>query len=201
MLKKALVFTRFERFWHWTQALLIVGLMVTGFEIHGTYSLFKFGNAVRFHGIMAWTLIGLWAFAIFWHVITGEWRQYIPTTEKLAAVARYYTVGIFKPGEHHPFKKTRTAKHNPMQRLAYLFFKLMISPALWVSGLLYMYYNDWAAFGLSGLPLALVAFVHTAAAFCMLIFFIAHVYMATTGKPWTAYLAGMVTGYEEVEEG
>ena len=81
MLKKALVFTRFERFWHWTQALLIVGLMVTGFEIHGTYSLFKFGNAVRFHGIMAWTLIGLWAFAIFWHVITGEWRQYIPTTE------------------------------------------------------------------------------------------------------------------------
>jgi Ni,Fe-hydrogenase I cytochrome b subunit len=29
------IFKRFERFWHWTQALLILTLLVTGFEVHG----------------------------------------------------------------------------------------------------------------------------------------------------------------------
>jgi thiosulfate reductase cytochrome b subunit len=87
-----------------------------------------------------------------------------------------------------------------MQRLAYLFFKLIISPALWVSGLLYLSYNDWPKWGLGGLPLGLVAFVHTAAAFLMLVFFIAHVYMAFTGKPWWDYVASMITGKAEVAE-
>ena len=32
------VFKRFERFWHWTQAALIVFMMFTGFEIHGAYA-------------------------------------------------------------------------------------------------------------------------------------------------------------------
>ena len=27
------IFTRFERLWHWCQALLIIGMLVTGFEI------------------------------------------------------------------------------------------------------------------------------------------------------------------------
>ncbi len=194
-MKREIVFTRFERFWHWTQALLIVLLMISGFTVHGTLSFVPWATAADMHVIFAWALIGLWAFAIFWHLTTGEWRQYIPTTDKLMAVAMYYSIGIFKSDVHHPYKKTRSAKHNPMQRLAYLFFKLMISPALWISGLLYLYYND-----ISGLPLGLVAFVHTAAAFAMLVFFIAHVYMAFTSKPWDAYLKGMVTGYEEVAD-
>jgi thiosulfate reductase cytochrome b subunit len=197
---QAVVFTRFERFWHWTQALLVLGLMGTGFTVHGTLGLMKWGRAADLHLTLAWALMGLWVFAIFWHVTTGQWRHYVPTADKLVEVLRYYTVGIFQPGAHHPYKKTVAAKHNPLQRLAYLFFKLMISPALWVSGLLYMYYNDWARLGLGGLPLGLVAFVHTAAAFLMLVFFIAHVYMATTGKPWTDYIASMITGKAEVAE-
>jgi thiosulfate reductase cytochrome b subunit len=196
----AVLFSRFERFWHWTQAVLIMGLMLTGFTVHGSLGLMKWGRAADLHITLAWALITLWAFAIFWHLTTGQWRHYIPTTDKLLDVARYYSVGIFQPGIKHPFKKTMAAKHNPLQRLAYLFFKLIISPALWVSGLLYMYYNDWPAIGLGGLPLGLVAFVHTAAAFLMLIFFIAHVYMAFTGKPWWSYVRSMVTGIGEVAE-
>ena len=59
------LFTGFERFWHWTQAILIFGLLLTGFEIHGTYHIFGFEKAINIHQILAWTLIGLWAFAIF----------------------------------------------------------------------------------------------------------------------------------------
>lgn len=191
------VFKRFERFWHWSQAALIMTMAATGFEVHGTYSLFGYETAQEVHTTAAWLLIGLWVFAIFWHFTTGEWKQYIPTGEKLMAMIRYYLTGIFTDAPH-PFRQTTLSKHNPLQRLAYLFVKLIINPAIWVSGLLYLYYSDWAALGLGGLDLAMVAFVHTAAAFLMAAFFVVHVYFATAGHTPTAHIKAMITGYEEV---
>ena len=191
------IFKRFERFWHWSQALLIITMGVTGFEIHGTYSLIGYESAQEVHTTAAWLLIGLWVFAIFWHVTTGEWRQYIPTVDKLMSMLRYYLTGIFSDAPH-PFRPTTLTKHNPLQRLAYLFVKLIINPAIWISGLLYLYYSAWPALGLDGLSLAGVAFVHTAAAFLMLLFFVVHVYFATTGHTPTSHIKAMITGYEEV---
>ena len=197
---KVMVYKRFERFWHWSQALLIILLLITGFEIHGSFVLLGFETAVNSHVVFAVALIALWVFAIFWHVTTGEWRQYIPTTEKLAAMARYYAFGIFKQ-EPSPYKKSLSAKHNPLQRLAYLAFKLAISPAIWLSGILYLSYPYWSTLGLESLSLGVVAFVHTAAAFAMLVFLIAHVYLAFTGKPFYAYVKAMITGYENTKGG
>ncbi len=201
------LFKRFERFWHWAQALLIVFLLVTGFDIHGTYSIMPWHDAVRLHRFGAWTLIVLWVFAIFWHFTTGEWRQYIPTTDRLIAVAKYYAFGIFTPGAHHPFGVTQLHKHNPLQRLAYLAFKLFISPLIWISGLLYMYFKDpftapvvHPIIHAFGLTLGFVAIVHTFAAFCMLLFFIGHSYMAFTGHPPLAYIKAMITGWGDAEE-
>ena len=197
---REMVFTRFERFWHWAQAVLVILLLVSGFAVHGVHEWVPFGQAADMHLILAWILIGLWMLAIFWHFTTGEWRQYIPTGKNLLPVLRYYSTGIFDPSVKHPYKKTRKAKHNPLQRLAYLVLKLVISPLIWASGLLYMFYNDWPSIGLGGLSLATVATVHTAAAFGMLIFLIAHVYMGFTGKPFTAYVKAMISGYEEIYE-
>ena len=193
------VFKRFERFWHWAQAALIVFMALTGFEVHGTYTLLGFERAADLHVTAAWTLLGLWAFAIFWHFTTGEWRQYIPTTDKLLAVARYYSVGIFT-NSPHPYKPTPFSKHNPMQRIAYLLFKLIMAPAIWISGLLYLYYNAWAQWGLGGLDLEVVALIHTAAAFLLVIFFIGHVYLTTTGPTIFSQIKAMITGWDEVEE-
>ena len=191
------IFKRFERFWHWSQAALIITMGATGFEIHGTYSLFGYENAQEVHTTAAWLLIGLWVFAIFWHFTTGEWRQYIPTADKLLAMIRYYLTGIFTDAPH-PFRQTTLTKHNPLQRLAYLFVKLIINPAVWVSGLLYLYYSDWPALGLGGLDLALVAFVDTAAAVLLVVVFVVRVYFATTGHTPIAHIKAMITGYEEV---
>ena len=191
------IFKRFERFWHWAQALLIIVMGVTGFEIHGTYSLLGYESAQEVHTTTAWILIGLWVFAIFWHFTTGEWKQYIPTVDKLTAMVRYYLTGIFSDAPH-PFRPTTLTKHNPLQRLAYLFVKLIINPAIWISGLLYLYYSAWPVLGLDGLSLAAVAFVHTVAAFLMLAFFVVHVYFATTGHTPTSHIKAMITGYEEV---
>ena len=43
------VYKGFERFWHWMQALLILFLALTGFEIHGSLAFLGFDQAVRYH--------------------------------------------------------------------------------------------------------------------------------------------------------
>ncbi len=198
MTERVYLYKGFERFWHWAQAALIVFMLLTGFEIHGTYKLLGFERAVHLHTLAAWSLIGLWVFAIFWHLTTGEWRQYIPSVDKLVAMSRFYAVGIFK-GEPHPFKPTPARKHNPLQRLAYLFVLVVIGPLLWASGALLLFYGDWPALGLAALPLAWAAWAHTAGAFLMLAFLIAHLYLITTGHRLTTQLKSMITGWEEVE--
>ena len=197
-MERIYVFKRFERFWHWSQALLIILMMITGFAIHGSHRLMGFESAVEIHTTAAWALITLWVFAIFWHFTTGEWKQYIPTTEKLDAMVKYYLTGIFTDAPH-PFRQTVLKKHNPLQRLAYLGVKLFINPLIWITGLAYLFYNDWPALGIAGLSLQTVAIAHTAGAFFMLIFFVVHIYFATTGHTPTAHIKAMITGWEEVE--
>ena len=173
MTTRVYLFTGFERLWHWTQAALIIFMLFTGFEVHGTYSVMGFEKAVNAHTIAAWALVGLWVFAIFWHITTGQWRQYIPTTNKVLAIMRYYSSGIFRH-EPHPFKPTSHQKHNPLQRLTYLAILTLLSPLIWVTGWLYLFYADWPAWGLDGLSLEWVAIGHTAGAFLMLAFLISH---------------------------
>ncbi|MDR3395193.1 MAG: cytochrome b/b6 domain-containing protein [Parasulfuritortus sp.] len=194
------LFKRFERFWHWSQAALVITMLVTGFEIHGYLGGFDFKVAMLIHGYAAWLLVTLWTFAIFWHFTTGEWKQYIPTFQKIFLVARHYAWGIFR-GEPHPYHATPLHKHNPLQRLAYLWLKLMINPLIWASGLLLLIFSyDWIRLLPFGLTLTEVAWVHTAAAYMMLLFFIAHVYLATTGQTPLTYIKAMITGWETVEE-
>jgi thiosulfate reductase cytochrome b subunit len=197
MSEKIYIFKKFERFWHWSQAALIIFLMVTGFEIHGSYSNFGFEQAVGYHTTAAWTLVGLWIFAIFWHLTTGEWRQYVPTTRNVVAMIQYYLSGIFKDAPH-PHRQTQLSKHNPLQRLAYLGVLLFISPLLWTTGWLYLFYDQWAAWGLGSLSLYWVATFHVLGAFMMLLFLIAHIYLITAGATLTSHLKAMITGWEEV---
>ena len=56
-MKKVYLYKGFERFWHWTQTLLIFFLMLTGFEIHGTYQLPGYKNAVRWHDNAGWAFL------------------------------------------------------------------------------------------------------------------------------------------------
>lgn len=194
------LYKRYERFWHWCQAALVMFMLLTGFEIHGTYRNFGFQRAADYHVLAAWALLVLWAFTIFWQFTTGEWRQYIPTLKKVDAMVRYYLVGIFTHAPN-PFRKTAVKKHNPLQRLAYLALLAMVSPIVWGSGLLYLFFAYWKPLGLDAyLSLEGVALAHTAGAFMMLTFFIVHVYLTTTGHTWYAHIKTMIVGWEEAEE-
>jgi thiosulfate reductase cytochrome b subunit len=199
MTERIYIFKRFERFWHWSQAALIILLLVTGFEVHGSYRLLGYQDAATWHTAFAWTLVALWVFAVFWHFTTGEWKQYIPTMEKVQAMLRFYLTGIFSNAPH-PFRQTTLRKHNPLQRLAYLFVLVLINPLIWTTGWLYLFYSSWNHWGLGWLDLRYVAMFHVIGAFMMLIFLIAHVYLATAGHTPTAHIKAMITGWEEVED-
>jgi thiosulfate reductase cytochrome b subunit len=200
--KKVYVYQGFERFWHWNQALLIFLLAFTGFEIHSSYEFFGFETAVDIHNKAAWGFIILIVFAIFWHITTGEWKQYIPTTHNLKAQAEFYLFGIFRNAPH-PTRKTIISKLNPLQRLVYLGLKLLVIPVMVISGLLFMFYrypqgDSIAMINIDNLEI--IALVHTAGAFVLLSFIAVHLYLITTGHTVTSNLQAMITGWEELED-
>lgn len=201
-MKREYVYKGFERFWHWAQALLVIFLGFTGFEIHGSFEFFGFEQAVKYHNAAAIAFIILIAFAIFWHITTGEWRQYLPTTKNIRAQFEYYIFGIFRNAPH-PTKKTVLSKLNPLQKLVYAGLKVLVIPLMVTTGLLYMFYRypqryEVLTLNISGLTI--VATLHTIGAFLLVAFFIAHLYLITTGHTLTSNLKAMITGYEEIPE-
>ncbi len=195
---KIYIYQVFERFWHWMQVLLIFALAITGLEIHGTFEILGYRTAVWVHDTASWSLIVLVVFAIFWHFTTGEWRQYKPSMKFMKEQIEYYITGIFK-GAEHPTNKLVYNKFNPLQRLTYLGLKMLVIPVMGLTGLAYMYLNyPNQGFQLAGLDI--VAYLHTAGAYFLILFVIVHVYLTTTGhKPLSAIIA-MITGWEEVDE-
>lgn len=194
---EAMIYTRYERFWHWSQAILVFTLLFTGFGLHGWHNMLYFGTAVKIHTVAAVLLIALWVFTTFWNFTTGQWKQYL-IRGGVKRVIRFYLYGMLV-GEPHPYKKSLQRKQNALQSLAYLSFMVLIGPALWASGVAYLLYDLWDDYTWALQGLQFVAFIHTGAAFLMAAFVIVHVYMTTTGKTVFHYLKTMITGYDNIE--
>ena len=192
------IYTRYERFWHWSQALLIFILAMSGFNLHGTFGFAPFPLAVKVHTFAAIALIILWLFTTFWNFTTGQWRHYLPQNKGLFAVVKFYAYGIIT-GAPHPYSKTLNRKQNALQSLAYLTFMVVIGPALWLTGIAYLLHGLWSHVEHGSQIFTAVVFLHTAAAFAMVTFVVIHVYMTTTGKTVFHYIRTMITGYERIE--
>lgn len=197
MKKNTYIYRSFERFWHWSQALLIFFLALTGFEVHYSFGILGFKDAVEWHNIAGWAFFVLIVFAVFWHFVTGEWKQYIPTTKLIGAQINYYIFGIFK-GSPHPTHKTIYNKFNPLQRMIYLGLKILVIPVQVFTGFAFLYYlypgSVWHTQGLE-----FTALVHTFGAFVLMAFVIAHVYLTTTGDKPTESIQAMLTGWEVID--
>ena len=192
------VFKLFERIWHFSQMILIFTLLFSGFSIHGFFHPISFSDAVTLHTWAAIVLLVIWAFAIFWLFTTGQWRHYLPTGENFVKVAHFYAFGIFK-GEQHPYRKTYRRKHNPLQALTYLLVKIVIFPAIWISGIAYLLISFGQEGLFAGIGLGVIALVHTAAAIAIVVFIIAHIYLLTTGHSFVDHIKPMITGKDEVD--
>lgn len=191
------IYGNYERYWHWAQFGAIATLLITGFEIHSSYSLFGYERAVNIHNVAGWGYSVLLLFTFFWMIVSGMYKQFLPTKKKFVEQLHYYSIGIMR-GENHPVHKTPENKLNPIQRLTYFGLMWILLPLQVVTGLMYMYIKIVKqVLGLE--TVQWIAIFHTLLAFMVVAFLIIHLYMITTGKTLTSYLEGMVTGKEEIE--
>jgi thiosulfate reductase cytochrome b subunit len=197
-MEKILLYSKFERFWHWTQVSLITLLGITGFEIHGSFIFFGYESSVRLHSASAWAFLILIIFAFFWLMVTGQYKNFVPTSRNIKAQINYYLSGIFK-GAAHPTKKSKLSKLNPLQRIVYLALIILAFPVQLITGFLYMYYH-YPVKGIALSGLGTVAILHTLGAFLLIVFVIVHLYLITTGTTPISNLKAMITGYDEIEK-
>lgn len=199
-MKKVYMYKIFERVWHWLQALLIFFLALTGFEVHGSYTLFGYENAAMWHMYAGIALTVLFVLAIFWHFTTGTWRIYKPVKKGIMEQANFYMKGIFK-GEPHPYVKHEEKgvimKLNPLQRLSYIGLLCFMLPVIIITGVLYTLVANGI---ISSDATMWLSIIHTFMAYVILAFVIAHVYMTTMGKTVLSGTKSMITGYEDEEE-
>lgn len=203
-LREVYMYTIYERQWHWLQSAVITGLLFTGLIIHKPelFAWFSFRYTVLIHNALALIMVINAALAAFYHLASGEIRQFLPEPRgffgKMFAQAKYYLWGIFR-NDPHPFEKTPESKLNPIQQLTYFGLLNVLLPVQVITGILM-----WGAQEYPGLTqqlggLAFLAPLHSLAAWLMVTFIVVHVYMTTTGHTPMANIKAMILGWDEVE--
>ncbi|MFH1844585.1 MAG: cytochrome b/b6 domain-containing protein [bacterium] len=194
----------YERIWHWLQAAVGLLLLFTGLAIHwpGLFGI-DFAGAIAWHNVLAFVLLVNAALALFFHLTTGEIKQFVPAPNnlftRLARQYRYYVWGMFR-GAPHPIAKNRRSKFNPMQQLAYLGLLNLLLPLQVLSGLLLWGGQRWPGLLDAVGGLALPAALHSLGAWLFGAFLLLHVYLTTTGHRPSALIVAMITGWEEMAE-
>jgi thiosulfate reductase cytochrome b subunit len=203
-LRRVYMYGVYERFWHWLQTLVILGLLFTGLIIHkpDMFAIFSFRYVVLVHNVLAAILVVNAALSAFYHLASGEIQQFIPRPrgffDQAFEQAKFYLGGIFR-GEEHPTVKTRERKLNPLQQLTYFGLLNVLLPLQVVTGLLMWGAQRWPEISgaLGGLP-GLAPF-HTLISWLLASFVVMHVYLTTTGHTATANIKAMIMGWDEVE--
>ena len=191
------------RIWHWTNALLIMTLGVTGMSLHFAnpdLPLVDFALAVRIHNIAGVLLIGAYVFFVIANIVTGNWWQFVPKPpgilQRIIVQARWYAIGIFRD-EPHPHEPSKEEHFNALQAITYWKVMYLLMPVILVTGLIYLYpeFAPETLFGFDGLlPIAMV---HYLAASAILLFMLSHIYLGTTGKTVGQMFKMMFTGWHE----
>jgi thiosulfate reductase cytochrome b subunit len=209
--KRVYMYAVYERFWHWLQTFTIVLLLFTGLIIHrpDMFGLLSFPGVVIVHNVLAAILVINAALSLFYHLASGEIRQFIPRPygffDQAIVQAKYYLGGIFKR-DPHPFEKTPQKKLNPLQQMTYFGILNVLLPLQVITGALMWGVQQWPQIvedplqgtgWLGGLPF--LAPFHSLVAWTFASFIVAHVYLTTTSHEPLAGIKAMMIGWDEVE--
>ena len=103
------------------------------------FGMFSFRFVVLVHNIFAAILVVNAALALFYHLASGEIRQFLPEPRgffgQAIQQAKFYALGIFKQ-QPHPFEKTPQHKLNPIQQFTYFMILNILLPAQIITGAL-----------------------------------------------------------------
>ncbi len=197
--EKILLHPLMERIWHWFQALCIVLLIITGVVLHWPE---KFGDAfqwaVRWHNRFGIAAVIAFLFWLIYNLVTWRISQYFPKKgeipDGIIKQAKFYGYGVFKH-EPHPYAPTEDNKFNPLQKIAYLQFQVILLPILLISGILYMYPSTFMGVinAIGGMTVLGIAHFILGALFAA--FLVAHLYLATTGETIGENFKAIIFGY------
>lgn len=202
--KSVYMYGVYERLWHWLQTIVIVTLLSTGLIIHkpDIFGIFSFRYVVLVHNVLAAILLVNAALALFYHITSGEIRQFIPRPrgffDQAITQATYYLRGIFRR-EKHPFEKIPQKKLNPLQQITYFGILNVLLPLQGLTGILIWGAQRWPGVvsGLGGLPF--LGPLHSLYAWLFAAFIVMHVYLTTTGSTPLADIKAMIMGWEAIE--
>ncbi|MBP6786535.1 MAG: cytochrome b/b6 domain-containing protein [Candidatus Promineofilum sp.] len=194
----------YERLWHWLQTAAILLLLFTGLIIHkpDLFGIFSFSYVVQVHNILALLLVLNAGLSLFYHLASGEIKQFIPRPrgffDEAFTQTLYYVRDIFRD-QPHPIEKTRERKLNPLQQVTYIMVLNVLLPAQIITGALMWGAQRWAgaAAALGGLPW--LGPLHSLVAWTFAAFIILHVYLTTTGPTPAASIQAMMLGWEDVD--
>jgi len=197
--EKILLHPLVERLWHWFQALCIVMLIITGIILHWPE---KFPGwfqwAVDWHNWFGWAAVIAFVVWLVYNLLTGRITHYFPKKGEIphgmVQQAKFYGYGIFKHAPH-PYAPSEDNKFNPLQKIAYLQFQILLLPILLISGLLYMYPETFKGFINAIGGLAVLAVIHYILGALFAAFLVAHLYLATTGETVGENFKAIITGY------
>lgn len=203
--KRVYMYGVYERLWHWLQSFTILMLLFTGLVIHkpAMFGFFSFRGVVLLHNILAGILVVNAVLALFYHLASGEIKQYIPRPAGFFGQAieqtLYYVRGIFS-GEPHPFEKTIDRKLNPLQQITYFGLLNVLLPLQVLTGITMWGAQRWpqVADALGGLPF--LGPFHSLIAWLLASFIVMHIYLTTTaGETALSGIKSMMMGWEDVE--
>lgn len=131
---------------------------------------------VTVHNVLAAILVINAGLSLFWHVVGGEIKQYIPRPygffDPAIVQTKYYLRGIFRD-DPHPFEDV--AHHlNPLQQITYFGILNVLLPLQVVTGALMWGVQQWPRYAqaLGGWPL--LAPFHTLVAWLFATFIVGH---------------------------
>ncbi len=197
--EKVLLHPLTERIWHWLQAACIVMLIITGIMIHWPELCPRwFQWAVDIHNWFGWFAVAAFLLWLVYNLATKRITHYVPKKGEipkgLVTQAKFYGYGIFKH-EPHPYAPSEDNKFNPLQKIAYLQFQILLLPILLISGLIYMYPETFKGFINAIGGMTVLATVHYILGALFAAFLVAHLYLATTGETIGENFKAIVFGY------
>lgn len=191
------------RFWHWTNAVLCLLLIITGLSMQYSnpeYPFMRFELAVSVHNISGVLLSASYIIFVLGNIFTGNGRFYVIKRKTIISEAlaqfKYYTVGMFKK-EKSPYPINEKRKFNPIQKVTYVVVMYIFIPLLVITGwaLLFPEIIVPNVFGASGLHLT--DLLHIIIGFFVSVFLVIHIYFSTIGATKTAHFKAMMNGWHQ----
>jgi thiosulfate reductase cytochrome b subunit len=202
-MKSLYLYPFWVRFWHWTNALLFVILIISGASLHFAGSkngLLTFETAMWLHNITGILLTIGWLVFVIGNLITNNGKHYRLQLKgmisRLIQQSLYYAIGIFR-GDAHPFHVSSAMKFNTLQQLTYLAVMYGLMPILIMSGWFFLFSGSLPAQIMGIGSIWLVAMTHLAVAYLLILFMLTHIYIITTGETIFTNLRAMLTGWHK----